>query len=195
NRLRTVLASYSAWHLVRVLPQYALVTLVEAVASLVTGHGRRAAALLTAWPGALSDLRTIRRKRRAMTRFRQVGDNEVRRLQTRGSARLAAFFRGHSRRAEGGSAIANMVRDVVDMFRSGRHRATYLAWLAVIVVFLVGSRLLITDRVPALGGFLQFPGHATTMLGDYLSGWWGHGLGAAVAVPSGVAMLGIGGLA
>src|SRR5262249_36831747 len=179
----------------RVLPQYVLATVVEAIASLVTGHPRRTAALLSAWPGALADLRVIRRKRLAMTRYRQVGDTEVRRLQTRGSARLAAFFRGHSRRSEtAGSSIANVVRDALDMFRSGRHRATYAAWFAVVIVFLFGCRLLITDRIPALGEFLEFPGHATSLLGDYLSGWWAHGLGTPLPVPSGVALLGLGGL-
>src|SRR4051794_19980120 len=59
NRLRTVLASYSGWHLVRVLPQYVLVTFVEVVASLLTGHPGRAGALLAAWPGALGELREI----------------------------------------------------------------------------------------------------------------------------------------
>ena len=193
-RLRTVLASYSGWHLLRVLPQYAFVTLVEAVASLVTGHPRRAAALVLAWPAALSELRSISRKRHDMKGFRQVGDNEVRRLQTRGSARLAAFFRGHSRRPDGSSSIANVVRDVLDTFRSGRNRATYVAWLGVVIVFLFGSRLLITDRIPALGEFLQFPGHATSLIGDYFSGWWAHGLGSAIPVPSGVALLGLGGI-
>jgi hypothetical protein len=86
------------------------------------------------------------------------------------------------------------VRDAVDMLRTGRNRATYVIWLGVIVVFAVGSRQLIRDRIPAIGGFLAFPGHATTLLGDYLSGWWAHGLGAATAVPSGVALLGLGGL-
>jgi GT2 family glycosyltransferase len=193
NRLRTVLASYSGVHLVRVLPQYVIVTLIEVLASLVTGHFRRAGALLAAWPGALGQRREIHRKRRVLAVFRQVGDNEVRRLQARGSARLVSFFRGH-RRHEEGSAVTNAVRDAVDMLRTGRNRATYLVWVAVVVLFVVGSRTLIRERVPAIGGFLAFPGHATTMLGDYLSGWWAHGLGAATAVPSGVALIGVGGL-
>src|SRR5262249_38008246 len=175
-------------------PQYVLVPLVEAVASLVTGHPRRAAALVLAWPAAFSELRSISRKRHDMKRFRQVGDSEVRRLQTRGSARLAAFFRGHSRRPDGGSSIANVVRDLLDTFRSGRNRATYVAWLGGGGVFPFGSRLLITDPIPALGEFLQFPGHATSLIGDYFSGWWAHGLGGAIPVPSGVALLGLGGI-
>jgi GT2 family glycosyltransferase len=194
QRLRTMLASYSRWHLLRVLPQYVVVTMVEVVARVLTGRFRRAGALLAAGPGALGDLRAIRRKRRIMIGFRQVGDDEVRRLQSRGSARLAAFFRGHSRREDGGSALARAGRDLVDMFRTGHNRASYLAWVAVVAVFLVGSRTLITDRVPALGGFLAFPHHATTLLGDYLSGWWAHGLGGTGAVPSGVALLGVGGI-
>jgi GT2 family glycosyltransferase len=194
-RLRTVLASYSGWHLVRVLPQYAVVTIIEALASLLTGHARRGGALLAAWPGALGEMRSIRRKRHDMKRYRQVSDNEVRRLQMRGSARLSAFFRGHSRRTSGaGSSIGNVTRELIDMFRTGRHRATYAAWLAIVVIFLFGSRVLITDRIPALGEFLQFPGHATALIGDYFSGWWAHGLGSAIPVPSGVAMLGLGGL-
>src|SRR5262249_58261839 len=101
----------------RVLPRSVLAPVVEAMASLVTGHPRRTAALLSAWPGALADLRVVRRKRLAMTRYRQVGDTEVRRLQTRGSARLAPVFRGHTRRSEtAGRCIGNVLRAALDMF-------------------------------------------------------------------------------
>src|SRR5262249_62041877 len=62
HRLRTVLASYSRWHLLRVLPQYVVVTIVEVVASVVTGRFRRAGALLSAEPGAPPHPRRLPRK-------------------------------------------------------------------------------------------------------------------------------------
>src|SRR4029079_11833416 len=49
NRLRTVVGSYSLGHLIRVLPQYLVVSGGEAGASLITGHAGRAGALMGAW--------------------------------------------------------------------------------------------------------------------------------------------------
>jgi GT2 family glycosyltransferase len=193
NRLRTVLSSYSGWHLIRVLPQYAVATLVEVVASILTGHVRRAGALAGAWPANAAGFGDIVANRRAVHGFRQVGDPEVRRLQAHGSTRLAAFLRGRSSRREGREPVLTRAsRNILDMVRTGANRASYGMWIVLVVAFVIGSRTLLTDRVPVLGTFLGFPGGATTMVHDYLSGWWRLGLGSAVPLPSGVGLLGVG---
>ena len=61
------------------------------------------------------------------------------------------------------------------------------AWICVLVVFVFGSRKLL-GGVPAFGEFLRLPVSPRAMLTDYRSGWWGHGLGATTAVPTGVAL-------
>jgi GT2 family glycosyltransferase len=193
HRLRTVMSSYSGWHLLLVLPQYLVVTFVEAIASVLTGHAARARALVSAWPSNVASTREILAKRRGLREFRQVGDPEVRRLQARGSARLAGFLRGHSTRREGREPFATRVtRSVFDMVRTGANRASYGTWAALVIAFIVGSRTLFSDGVPALGTFLEFPGGATTLLRDYFSGWWSHGLGSAAAAPTGEAIVGTG---
>ncbi len=70
-----------------------------------------------------------------------------------------------------------------------------LAWLAVLLFFIVGSRKVIADGVPQFGEFLRFKGSPAEMLGDYFSGWSGHGLGSSSPVPTAIgatALLSIG---
>ena len=87
HRLRTVLASYSGWHLLRVLPQYVAASPSSRLwPALLTGHVRRAGALARRL--AVERWRELRDDPRASAApcagFRQVGDNEVRRLQVAG---------------------------------------------------------------------------------------------------------------
>jgi hypothetical protein len=195
TRLRTVVASYSGAHLVRVMPQYAIATIVQSVAAVVTGHGRRAVALLGAWTVCLRDARAIRAKRAEVRGLRQVPDHEIRRLQVRGSARLTAWLRGHGgRRDERFSAVTGLGRNAVDFVRTGAHRAAVGAWLVVAVAFVFGSRALITGRIPQVGVFVAFPTSAASALRGYLSGWRPYGLGTGDPSPTALALSGLGGL-
>ena len=94
HRLRSVAGNYSALHLARVLPQQLVVTVFEVVAALVTGRWRRAKARLAAWPAVFGHPRSLLAKRAANRQIRSVHDDEVRRLQLRGSAPLRALLRG-----------------------------------------------------------------------------------------------------
>jgi GT2 family glycosyltransferase len=195
HRLRSALTNYSGGHLVRVLPQYAVATGLQAGASLVTGKVRRAGSLVHAWTWNLGQLGDVRAKRRAVKAVRQVPDHEVRRLQVRGSARLRAFLRGHTaRREERESVLAALSRSALDFVRTGANRASVGIWVVVLAVFLFGSRDLVTTSIPAVGELLPFPDSAVGTLRAYLSAWWGEGLGAPTPVPTGMALSGLGGL-
>jgi len=195
DRLRTVLSSYSGGHLVRVLPQYALATAVQASGSIVTGQGRRAAALVGAWPSVLGDLGTVRAKRRTAKALRQVPDHEIRGLQVRGSARLAAWLRGHTgHREQRFSALAGVGRGAVDFVRTGAHRAAVFTWLGVLAVLVFGSRALIDGPVPLVGDLAAFPASVGDALRSYLAGWRETGLGSDGPWPTSVGASGLLGL-
>ena len=87
HRLRTVLACYRPFHLVRVLPQAAVMTVVEGGYALAAGQPRQAADVVGAWTWNLRRIGEIRAKRKSIKPTRSVPDKEVRELQVRGSAR------------------------------------------------------------------------------------------------------------
>ncbi|MGH9182615.1 MAG: glycosyltransferase family 2 protein, partial [Acidimicrobiales bacterium] len=94
HRVRTMLSCYGLLHLVRVLPQAWLLTLVEAAYAVATGDRGRARAGLGAWWWNARRLGGLLRRRRQVRATRRLPDREVRRLQVRGSAVVAALTRG-----------------------------------------------------------------------------------------------------
>lgn len=193
NRMRSLLGNYTLPTLAIVLLQYAVVWLVSVVAALVTARFSRAAALVSSWAQSPGDLLA---KRRAVKRVRRVHDTEVRNLQVRGSARFTAFVRGRTAREDRFASLAGAGRSAVGVVRAEVGKATVLTWLAVLVLFLLGSRHVIGDGVPTVGSLLPFPAEGSLWLvRSYLSGWWGHALGAAIPVPVGAPLAGLTGIA
>jgi hypothetical protein len=192
HRLRTVLSCYSPFHLVRVLPQAAVLTLLEVVYALVVGRGRQARDIAGAWPWNLRHLNSIRRQRRALARVRQVSDAEVRELQVRGFARVSAVVRGQIGRTGDDrlTTVATAGRDLADFFRSGPSRAAVIAWVAVLALFLIGGRHLITRPFPAVGGFAAFPDDPIDLVRNWVSGWSSAGLGSQAPNPTAFGLLG-----
>lgn len=194
HRLRTVLSGYGRLHLIRVIPQYAVVSLADAVVRVVTGRPAEAGAVLGAWPWNMARAGSLVAKRRALRGLRSVPDRELRGLQVRGSARLATFVRAQgARRDDRVGAVTSAGRGLVHRLRTGERRASIGVWVLAVLVFLVGSRTLITGHVPVVGELLPYSGSATGMIRTYLSGWWAHGLGGAVPVPTGIGLIGAAG--
>ncbi|HUW02658.1 MAG TPA: glycosyltransferase family 2 protein, partial [Acidimicrobiales bacterium] len=94
HRIRTVLTCYSPLHLLRVVPQMILITVLEMLYSFLIGRTRQARDLMVGWTANLGQLKSIRAERARIAGFRAVPDAEIRNLQVRGSARLSAFVRG-----------------------------------------------------------------------------------------------------
>ena len=92
HELRAVLKCYTWFHLVRVVPQAALLALGEIVVALFARDGERVRAVAGAWWWNARHLGEIRALRRKLATNRMLGDSEVRRLQLRGSARLSRYL-------------------------------------------------------------------------------------------------------
>ena len=194
NHLRTMLKSYSLLHLVRVLPQAAIVTVVETIIAVFNRRWTEARGLMAAWPWNLGHLGHLRQQRRTIRASRSVPDSEVRRLQVRSSVRMSAYLRRRLDPEERARALMAAGQDLVG--RVGNRPAQGATALLVLMALalLIGTRHLMEGRLPAVGQFSPFPG-AQTVLSHYIHGWRDTGMGAAAASPPMFAVLGVGGAA
>jgi len=193
HRLRSVIKNYSLLHLLRVLPQVALVTIVEAVLAVFRQHFSRAKGLAAAWPWNLRRLGELRGLRRSVRATRAVPDSEVRRLQVRGSVRMSAYLRRQLHAEDRARALVTAGHDLVDRVGKGQAQAATGLLGVVVLAILLGTRHLIGGRVPAVGQLLPLPG-AGALLSHHFHGWRTTGMGAAAASPPAFAFLGFGGL-
>lgn len=179
HRMRTMLACYGTWSRVRIVPQLAVVHLVEIVFSLLTGRPGQARDVASAWTWNLAHRTSLKQRRAQLDEVRRVRDSEVRSLQVRGSARVAAFLRGQLAVGEDplGSA-ATLSRRLVDSVAGPGRRTALLAWIVVGLVVLVGSRHLLTRPIPAIGEMVPFPEQITPLLQEWWASWRRSGLGS-----------------
>lgn len=185
DRIFTVLSLTGSRRIGTVLPQLAVVTMLESALSLVTGRLRRASALLSALVGAVPRLPAILARRREVAPLRTVPELEVASLQLRGSARLAATMRGRIHRSVDPDA-ANERR-----WRERAGSAPVVAWATVLLVLVLGSRDLIAQGVPRFGEFLEFGDSPTDLWSQFASNWSDHGLGGSTPNPTGLGLIAV----
>ncbi len=190
HRMTTVATMTGGARLVLVPVQLFTITVIEMIVGLFTGHFADASASMRALFGNFLRAMPILRRRRQVAQLRQMPYSEVVGLQLRGSARFASYIRTREQRQMRVDHSSIGARHF-----GGNSSGQMAAWAIVLVVMLVGSRGLIRDHVPTVGEFLPYPGGARQMLGDYWSGWWGHGLGATTSIPTGIALIGGAGVA
>ena len=191
HRLRTSLVCYSRASRIRVVPQMAIIALVELVYSVVLGRFRQASDIAHAWGWNVRHHGEIRARRKQLKAHRVVSDPDVRRLQVRGSSRLSGFLRGQLGPGEDRiGSVTGAGRELVTNLRSGSARSAVIAWVAVAVLLLIGSRSLITDGIPTIGDFAAFPTHPSAFLHEWVSGYRDLGLGSTTAAPTFLAGLG-----
>ncbi len=194
HRLRTMLICYGPFHLVRVLPQAVVFTLIEVVYALAAGRVAQSVDVLGAWSWNLRRLGEIRSRRRALRDVRGLRDAEVRLLQGRGSARVTSFLRGELGRGDRvRTSLSEAGRGLAGSLRAGPARLAIVAWVIVAALMLVGTRELIGERLPAFAGLAQLDRGPLSLLREYASGWRSAGLGSQSPAPSAFALLGLAG--
>jgi GT2 family glycosyltransferase len=209
HELLAVLTCYSRTQLLRVLPQVFLLAFGEVIVAELAGNRARARAVVRAWRWNMGRLAIIRSRRAELQPRRRLSDKEIRLLQVRGSARLSAYGRrvfqhgfhgAHADELAAAEAITPTVPEGeaveseagVEQTEAGRvsGQARLAVWLAVALVVVVGSRGVLTGRLPALGQFTPFPSWSAT-LSQFFTGWHPSGVGTtAPATPA----LGIAGI-
>ena len=189
HRLRTMLGCYSRWHLVRVVPQAALVAVLEIVYSVLVGRRDQARDIIAAWSWNWRRRGEIRALRTQVHEFRKVPDYEIRRFQVRGFSRFNAFLRGTSRGGSRSDRAQDSWRALTDGVRTGELRWPLAAWVVTLLIVAFGSRHLLLDPVPAVGGFLPFDQGPGRLLDAFLSGWRTTGLGSSAPAPTAFGLL------
>lgn len=194
HEARTMLVCYSAFHLLRVVPQAVLFSILDLLGSLVTGRLGRAGDIVTAWGWNLAHLPGTLRHRRRAQRARRVPDVEVRALQVRGSARASTALR--RLRASGGAAIPAALataRGLPASWQGGAGTAGVVMGAALAVLYLAAARQLISSGIPVIRDFVPLPGFGPA-LREWWSGWRSSGLGSSGASPGIFPLIGLTGL-
>ncbi len=185
HRVRTIATLTGRWRTPVVLLQLLLVSLVEIVVGVFTGRARDGLASLYALGRLVPALPGVVRRRRSIRALREVPDHEVAGLQLRGSARAVSFLRHRQRQQR------QKRRPDAEEIRTfdKPDRLPGLVGLALVAVFLFGSRDLISDAVPRLGQFVDLPGPRDAFRA-YASNWRTSGFGAASPAPPALAVVG-----
>ena len=148
HHARAMMKCYSLLHLIRVLPQAALVGLAEMVLAVAGRRWAEARTLPAAFWWNLRNSGDLRRRRRATQRARAVPDADVRRLQVRGSVRLTTYLRRRLHADDRAEALVQAGHRLAGSVGRGpgQAAAVLLAVLAVLIV--VGSRPHTRPRLP-----------------------------------------------
>ncbi|HWG73016.1 MAG TPA: glycosyltransferase family 2 protein [Acidimicrobiales bacterium] len=205
HRLRTALTCYGLVHLLWIVPLAGIYSVGEAL--LYAGRRRPADAATTlgALFKALGNPARLLAIRRRTQRQRTIGDREVRRLQSRGNARLRALVRAGLSGAGAGPTLGDdealaLVNDeaaapsapvVVETTAGAGAGGRWPAGVAValLVVFLVGTRQLLGHEIPAIGHLPVTNGGPGRWWDLWWSGWQPDGLGSAAASPPALGLL------
>lgn len=193
HHLRSMLKSYSRLHLLRVLPQAIVVTLVEIVLALAGRRWAEARQLPSAWFWNLRRSRELRPLRRATQRSRAVPDADVRRLQVRGSVRLSSYLRSRLHADDKAEALVAAGQRLAGSVGRGPAQAAAIVAAVLAVVALIGSRDLITGRITGVGELAPLP-QVGELFSHWLSGWRTTGLGASSPAPTAFGLLGLAGV-
>lgn len=192
HRLRTTLVAYGWFHRLRVIPQAFLFGFIEAFYATIAGRPDQARDVLTAWSWNIRRWRSTRRRHRELQAMRRVGDNEIRAMQVRGSARLNAFIRGQFRdRDDRVSSLNRSSRDIAGAVRDSSRQLTGTFALVLALILAISSRELLMGRIPAIGEFAVFPDGVRDFFDAWWSGWHRDGLGGAGFQPTGFGLLGL----
>ena len=185
HQARIMLACYSALTLLRILPQAMVLGVLDLVGALLRGRWRQAGDVFTAFMWNLGHLPRTLSIRRSTQKSRRTPDDEIRRLQIKGSARFTNFFHAYTARDRSlGQAVAAAARGM-----SGPNDAHNTgiwgigAFLIAAVVLVGGSRSLITGGVPVVREFVT-NSPSGDLLREWWSGWRSAGLGQSGGSPT-----------
>jgi GT2 family glycosyltransferase len=191
NRARTVATLTSRLRLPIVWLQMLLTSAIETILGVFTGTFRESIASFRATAALVVDTSYIWQRRQQVRPLRRVAASEIAKLQVKGSARLTRFIR--HRRALASREIATLV-ETKKRLRQSSSRTAGTTFLVVTVLMLIGSREIITDSSRVIGEMLPFENgsvSSSSILANFLSGWWSSGFGEASANPTGLGLTAI----
>ena len=194
HQLRSVLVCSSPSRLAAEVVPMLVLSAVEAALAVLTGHMRRAGGLVGAWLWNLLGLVEILNRRRLITA--PAGDDRVGHLTYRGYVSLARFAAGLVRGdagVEGAGVLWGRRHRLRDVARDTSSQAAAAGWTAVLVLFIFGSRHLLTRGIPVFGEVAWLGDSPGELFGAFFSNWREAGLGSAGPAPTAYGILGVAG--
>jgi len=192
HRLRVILSSYGILYSIAILPQVFLVSFFRSFGSLLVGDLGRVRLLLGSWLWNLSRPRSLFKKRKEMKAIRRLPDSEIRSLQSQGYALFKSFFKDQLNEE---TRVSGMVQDRVKRFiesiREGPSRASFAFLGLISLVFLFGSRHLITRKVPIIGELVPFDLSIQECFSLWFSNWSVTGIGHEATNPTALGITGL----
>jgi hypothetical protein len=179
GEIRAMQKVYSPITLLWAVPVSFLSGLAESVAGPFLGRWRLFG-FLGGWLWNLLYLPSTITARWRARRGRTVGDEELFRYQTGGSARLKALYEtGLERlRARFPQGVLSGFSDVLEAGQERLRRPAVVVGLAVVVFALLATRSIWLGSLPISGFSLPAPDSAGAALGAYAGGWNPAGLGS-----------------
>ena len=179
GELRGMLKVYGPLTLLWAIPVALIVSLIEAIVGPFLGRWPIFGVVM-AWVWNLIMLPMTLVERRHARRRRAIGDEELFRFQTTGSARLRLLFdegleRMLARFPEG---MLSGFSDLVDQGQQQLRKPAVLVAMSSVLFALVATRQVWADALPAVGFTLPPPQSASDALGAYAGGWNPAGLGS-----------------
>lgn len=151
HRLRTILKVRGRLNFWRALVRLMAISLVEGIGGMVTGRGEHTAAVASAWIWNAAHWRDLFQLRRHAQRERKVKDKKLdaRLAPVRDRVERLAREEYERRReaflAEGGGIVGRL------------RRLPVVVWIAVLTIWLLGSRRLLFERLPTIGTIVPLP--------------------------------------
>ena len=191
HRLRTILSNYGFGYLLLIFPQAFLFSLLRSLGSLLVGDLARVRVLLGAWVWNLSRPRSLLDRRKKLKSVRRLPDVEIRALQSSGYALLKSLFKEQSNEEAGTSGtVTERFRRFLESMRAGPSRVSAVFVALVTLVFLFGSRHLITRKVPVIGDLVPFDIGIQDSFSIWFSNWWITGIGHEATNPTALGITG-----
>ncbi len=194
HQLRSVLVCGSSSRLPADVSLMLGLTALEAALSLLAGRFQRAAALLGAWWWNLLGLAEILNRRRLVGN--SPDDARVNRLTRHGYVSIPRFVDGLMRgdaSVEGSGVLWGRRRRLADAVRNTSIQTAAVGWVVIMVVFIFGSRHLLTRGVPVVGEIALLGESPAELFRAWFSNWREAGLGSDGPARTAYGILGVAG--
>jgi hypothetical protein len=141
-----------------------------------------------AWFWNLRHLGETLRRRRSIQALRVVSDADIRSLQIGGISYLRAFLAGRLHLGQRVDELSGSGRAFVEGVTLGIRSPATVFTVSLLAVVALGSRDLVTDRVPAVGSLLHWPG-MSELWREFTSAWRHAGSGAGLPASPALALM------
>jgi GT2 family glycosyltransferase len=151
HRLRTALKVPRGLSFIAMVVRLALLSIAEIAFGIVTGRGNHVSAVVAAWTWNLAHWRDLLKLRRHVRKHRVVSDKELRIWVGSSRSRLEEVLRREAAARQALLDFESRGRELVGIFRN-LPRSIYLV---LAVVWLLGSRQLLSNGIPEFGRFVD----------------------------------------